>query len=256
MNSWIAPDLFKPQAVTAWPFQGLEPQAYDFIMIDPPWHFELRSDAGEEKSPQAQYPTMSLEAIAALPVADLARETCLLWLWCTAPGLRTQLPMLDAWGFTFVTSGVWLKTTAKGKHAFGTGYFLRSAHEPFVLASRGEPPMPRPRNVRSVVPGLVREHSRKPDSAYAAAERLTSGFAGPVRRADLFSRETRPGWESWGNEAGKFDGAGAERAPEAPGKRGQQAAGSGQPEAPGKRGQPERGCRDDQPAAGCLLPVA
>ena len=23
---------------------------------------------------------------------------------------------------------------------------------------------------------------------------------------DLFSRETRPGWDAWGNEVGKFDG--------------------------------------------------
>jgi hypothetical protein len=33
-----------------------------------------------------------------------------------------------------------------------------------------------------------------------------------VRRADLFSRETRPGFEGWGEEHGKFDDAGA-RAP-------------------------------------------
>jgi hypothetical protein len=26
-----------------------------------------------------------------------------------------------------------------------------------------------------------------------------------MRRADLFSRQTRPGFEGWGNEHGKFD---------------------------------------------------
>lgn len=26
-----------------------------------------------------------------------------------------------------------------------------------------------------------------------------------ARRADVFSRQTRPGWESWGDEATKFD---------------------------------------------------
>jgi N6-adenosine-specific RNA methylase IME4 len=34
-----------------------------------------------------------------------------------------------------------------------------------------------------------------------------------MRRADLFARETRPGFDGWGNEVGKFD-AGAERSPQ------------------------------------------
>jgi N6-adenosine-specific RNA methylase IME4 len=35
-----------------------------------------------------------------------------------------------------------------------------------------------------------------------------------MRRADLFARETRPGFDGWGHEHGKFD-AGAERSPQA-----------------------------------------
>ncbi|NWG72780.1 MAG: DNA methyltransferase, partial [Parvularculaceae bacterium] len=37
--------------------------------------------------------------------------------------------------------------------------------------------------------------------AFAWCER----WAGEVRRVELFSRQTRPGWDSWGFEAGKFD---------------------------------------------------
>lgn len=29
--------------------------------------------------------------------------------------------------------------------------------------------------------------------------------SGTLRRLDLFSRQSRPGWTAWGNEAGKFD---------------------------------------------------
>jgi len=198
VTSFIAPDLFAPNC-PAWPFGGLVPQAYDLIMADPPWHFELYSEKGEEKSPQAQYATMSLDEIAALPVADLAAPDCLLWLWSTAPLLDQQIAIARRWGFAFKTSGVWVKTTVHGKLAFGTGYVLRSAHEPFIIATRGEPQTTR--SVRSVVMGQAREHSRKPDEAYAAADLLMPR----ARRADLFSRETRYGWESWGNEAGKFD---------------------------------------------------
>lgn len=208
MTSFVAPDLFL-DSPAAWPFGALAPQSYDFIMADPPWRFELYSEAGEEKSAQAQYSTMTLDAIAALPVDDLARESCLLWLWATAPMLPAQIAIGERWGFRYVTSGTWVKRTRHGKVAFGTGYVLRNAHEPFLIMKRGEPVTSR--SVRSVVEGVVREHSRKPDEAFAAAEALMPGPAegGPrkIRRVELFSRTHRPGWDAWGDEVGKFGSA-------------------------------------------------
>jgi N6-adenosine-specific RNA methylase IME4 len=61
----------------------------------------------------------------------------------------------------------------------------------------------------SYVPGVgtitieaaAREHSRKPDEAFRAAEELMP----EVRRLELFSREKRRGWTSWGNEVEKFE---------------------------------------------------
>lgn len=202
--SFIAPDLFNG-GPSAWPFGTLPAQAFDLIMADPPWRFELYSAAGEEKSPQSHYRTMTLDAIAALPVADLARENAILWLWATAPMLPAQIAIGERWGFRYVTSGAWLKRTRHGKIAFGTGYVLRNAHEPFLIFARGEPKCAR--DVRSVVEGEVREHSRKPDAAFRAAERLLPGKG--VRRAELFSREARPGWAAWGDEVGKFGDEGA-----------------------------------------------
>lgn len=198
-RSYVAPDMFAPNCA-AWPFGDLEPGVYGLIMADPPWRFELYSERGEEKSPQAHYRTMTLDDIAALPVADLAAPDCLLWLWATAPMLDRQIAIMAAWGFRFVTSGVWVKQTVTGKTAFGTGYVLRNAHEPFLIGARGEPKCAR--DVRSAVFGPVREHSRKPEQGYAAAERLIP----KARRSELFSRQGRPGWESWGDETGKFDG--------------------------------------------------
>ncbi len=197
--SYLEPGLFDGAArIAHWPFPGLEPRAYGLIMIDPPWRFELYSEKGEEKSAQAQYRCMSLDDIAALPVRDLAVRDCLLWLWATAPMLPDQIAVMAGWGFRYVTSGAWVKTTVTGKLAFGTGYVLRSAHEPFLIGALGEPDTTRA--VRSVVMAQAREHSRKPDAAYAAAEQLVPG----VRRADVFSRQRRAGWDSFGDEIGKF----------------------------------------------------
>lgn len=183
-----------------WPFDPLPPLSFDLLMVDPPWAFALRSAKGEAKSAQAQYACMSLDAIKALPVAHLARRDALLWLWATHPMLPQALDVMAAWGFSFTTSGVWVKTTSGGRLAFGTGYVLRSASEPFLIGKFGRPRIAR--TVRTVIMAPAREHSRKPDAAYAAAEVLAIGA---TRRADLFSRETRSGWTGWGHEAHRFD---------------------------------------------------
>ncbi|WP_238179523.1 MT-A70 family methyltransferase [Methylobacterium oxalidis] len=169
-------------------------------MVDPPWRFALRSARGEAKSPHAQYRCMTLTEIKALPVGHLARGDAILWLWATNPMLPQGLEVMAAWGFRFVTAGAWVKTTATGKLAFGTGYVLRSASEPFLIGKFGRPVTGKA--VRSAMLSLAREHSRKPDDAYAAAEALAPRA---LRRADLFSRESRPGWAAWGDEAGRFD---------------------------------------------------
>ena len=114
--------------------------------------------------------------------------------------LPQALEVMEAWGFTFKTAGHWSKKTKHGKLAFGTGYLLRRPGEPFLLGTIGKPKTAR--NVRSVIEGKIREHSRKPEEAYLAAENLITG----TPYLDLFSRQSRDGWDNWGDEASKFDG--------------------------------------------------
>lgn len=174
---------------------------FNMIMADPPWSFELRSDLGESKSPQAQYSCMPLGEIKALPVEALAAPDCVLWLWATNPMLPQALEVIAAWGFSFRTAGHWAKRNPKtGKLAFGVGYILRCAGEPFLIGTRGNPRCTR--SVRSVLEGPRRAHSQKPDEAFAAAEALMPG----ARRIELFSRTNRPGWAAWGDEVGKMEG--------------------------------------------------
>ena len=47
-----------------------------------------------------------------------------------------------------------------------------------------------------VIAARRRQHSRKPDEAYAALERLY----GDVRRLELFGRWARKDWTLWGNQ--------------------------------------------------------
>lgn len=183
-----------------WPFTSLWPISYGLIVADPPWNFKHRSVKGQKKSAQAHYHCMCIEDIMRLPVKDLAMKDCYLALWVTHPMLREGLATLDAWGFKFVTSGVWSKRGTSGKLAFGPGYVLRTCSEPFLIGRIGNPKTAS-KSIRTVIEAPRREHSRKPEESYAAFRKLF----GETTRADLFTRETRPGFDGWGNEKEKFD---------------------------------------------------
>jgi N6-adenosine-specific RNA methylase IME4 len=185
--------------MTDWPFAPLVPLSYGLLMVDAPWSFRLYSAKGQRKSAQAHYQCMSTADIAALPVGQLAAPDAVLMLWTTAPMLPVAFGVMSGWGFRYVSMGVWHKRTKHRKTAFGTGYRLRSACEPFLLGVIGNPQTSR--RHRNLIEGEARGHSRKPEEAYEWAETYLAG----ARRVELFSRQARANWDAWGNEAGKFD---------------------------------------------------
>jgi N6-adenosine-specific RNA methylase IME4 len=163
------------------------------IAIDPPWPFTAYSDRSNSIAP---YDTMTFEEMAALPVRQLAADDCALFLWCIWPNLPMWVPILEAWGFNFSGLGFdWVKLNPNGEGLFwGTGYGTRANSEPCLLARIGNP-LRLDGGVHSVIMTPVGEHSEKPDEAYARMEKL---FGGP--RLELFAREPRQGWVTWGNE--------------------------------------------------------
>lgn len=184
----------------AWPFGDLVPFKYQVILADPPWRFDNWSEKGEAKNPNQHYACMSIADIAALPVNHLAAQDCALIMWATSPLLDQQLEIVRAWGFEYKSCGAWAKQSPTGKSwAFGGGYILRSAAEFYIVATRGAPKR-LSRSVRNLIVAPVREHSRKPDQMHRDIEAL---YAGPY--CELFSRQRRPGWASWGNQVDRFD---------------------------------------------------
>lgn len=212
-------------AVMAGKFKALRPPGgFRVILADPPWLFETFSAKGLGKSAQRHYDCMPTEEIAAMPVELLAAKDCTLFIWCTWPLLSDWEPVINAWGFKFTgLAWEWIKFNPEtGKHAFGGGYGTRKNLEPCLLATRGRPSLRKgyaadlfsdghePEGVRSVrdfiyaMPGEAlhsrrREHSQKPDEQY---KRIETMFDGPY--VELFSRQKRPGWISWGNQTDKF----------------------------------------------------
>jgi N6-adenosine-specific RNA methylase IME4 len=165
------------------------------ILADPPWDFQVYALDKQTSHPTHHYPVMPHDKICALPVAELAADDCVLFLWTTSPLWRKAFEVLDAWGFEYKTNLVW------DKEKPGMGYWVRGQHELLLLATKGHPPLPRTENMPiSVIRERRREHSRKPEASYALIERMFPDLP----KLELFARQTRPGWDVWGNETGKF----------------------------------------------------
>jgi len=200
--------IIRPDNSIVTPLAPLRRNAYGLVKIDPPWRYETYSQKGKGKSAEQHYDCMSIADICALPIADLAHPDGMwVWLWATAPMYDQARMCFEFWNVKYSSQGVWVKTTKSGGPTFGTGYVLRNSHEPFLIGKIGKPKI-HSHSIRSVIMARRREHSRKPDEAYAAAEAM----AGPYAKADIFSREKREGWESFGNEADKFTSPAIEQA--------------------------------------------
>jgi N6-adenosine-specific RNA methylase IME4 len=191
-----------------WPFGDLEPGKYGAILADPPWKFETwGSQDNAATFVDRHYETMSRAAIEALPVAQLSAKDSVLFLWVTWPTLVQAITLIERWGFTYKTCAFcWMKANALQIEMFRdditahmtTGYWTRSNSEVCLLASRGKPKRLNA-DVRQGIIAPRREHSRKPDGIHERIERLV---AGPY--VELFARQRRSGWDSWGNETDKF----------------------------------------------------
>jgi N6-adenosine-specific RNA methylase IME4 len=174
---------------------------YGAIYADPPWAFRNWSAKGTGRNAISHYDCLSFEALAALPVPDLAAENCVLFLWATDPLLHRAFDLIRAWGFEYKTVAFyWVKQNSKSSGYFtGLGYWTRANPEQCLLATRGKP-IRKAKDVHRLVIGPRREHSRKPDEVRDRIERLV---AGPY--LELFSRETKPGWDCRGDQIGLFD---------------------------------------------------
>lgn len=111
---------------------------YSVIYADPPWRYSAKNVQG---AAEKHYPTMGIDELCTLPVADLAAPDSVLFLWATFPQLPEALRLIKAWGFTYKSVAfVWLKKNRKSEGWFyGLGFWTRGNAEVCLLATRGHP---------------------------------------------------------------------------------------------------------------------
>jgi N6-adenosine-specific RNA methylase IME4 len=154
----------------------------------------------------------------------LSADDCVLFMWATSPCLKQAFEVIDSWGFTYKTVGLyWAKLNKSAKRNqidadksffMGMGYYGRAnpelallgASEEFemdlaLLGTSNKAPERKDAGVRKLIIDNIREHSRKPDSTHEKLERLF----GDIPRLEMFAREERIGWDCFGNEVEKFN---------------------------------------------------
>jgi N6-adenosine-specific RNA methylase IME4 len=172
----------KAEAIAAEP-PPLPQGPFRVIVADPPWAYDSRATDVSHRAANP-YPQMSIDAIRALPVASLAHDDAILWLWTTNGHMREAFTVIDAWGFRHKTILTW------AKDRIGTGDWLRGQTEHCLVAVRGRPVVTLS-GQSTLLAGPMREHSRKPDEFYALVESLCPAPNGG--RFELFARQPRPG---------------------------------------------------------------
>lgn len=174
-------------------FEELNPP-YGTIVADPPWRYDEgwpkfhdRKGVPHDRTP-LPYSGMDLGSIREMPVADLASRDSCLFVWTTNRYLRDTFDVVEAWGFAYSTTLVWAKTP----QGVGPGGAFSITTEFVLAARRGSPGVPEriPTTWWNWPRGA---HSAKPAAFADLVERVSPG---PY--LELFARDQRLGWDSWG----------------------------------------------------------
>jgi N6-adenosine-specific RNA methylase IME4 len=179
-------------------WEGLKPP-YSTIVADPPWPY-AEGWPGWSMDREARralpYSPMTLDEIAALPVAELAKPESYLFLWTTSRYLEDAYRLVRGWTFAPRQIVTWCKPP----HGQGPGGMFATTTE-FVLIAQRIGPKSHARGRRTN--GYRADsswfawdrgvHSAKPPAFLDLVEQVSPG---PY--VELFARSPRLGWDSWG----------------------------------------------------------
>jgi len=166
------------------------------IVADPPWTF---TNTATRAAAQRHYPTMTLEEIAGLDVAQHAADKAHAYLWVPSALLPDGLQVLAAWGFEYRAVITWVKPQ------LGLGNYFRSTTELALFGVRGGM-RTRDRSLPTHFTAPRGRHSAKPAEFQELVMRASPGpylelFARCSGLADCTCSRCRLGWAVWGNEA-------------------------------------------------------
>lgn len=168
---------------------------YSILYCDPAWDYADRIQHNRKETTGSavyHYPTMKLEDMKKLKVADITEKDALLFMWSSSPHLPQAIELMQHWGFEYKTIAfVW------DKQRVNPGYYTMSQCEVCLVGKKGRIPSPRgAKNIRQFLSQMRGRHSEKPAEI---RDRITQMF--PTQsKIELFARQKTEGWDVWGNE--------------------------------------------------------
>lgn len=170
---------------------------FRIIYCDVPYKYDYEL----EGSPN--YPTLSEDEIIHLndkegtPITTVFAQDAVILFWTPLPKIEEALRIIKAWGFTYKTGIVWSKEK-EGKSQEGTGYYIRATCELLLIATKGAPgtPLPKDRPLGILKFPRTRIHSQKPDIMRQWIMKMYPN----EKYLELFARETVNGWTGWGDQ--------------------------------------------------------
>jgi N6-adenosine-specific RNA methylase IME4 len=168
---------------------------YNIILTDPPWSYGDKSK--NRGGAIRHYPTLTDAEILGMDIP--ATDNALMFMWATFPRLELALQCFKAWGFVYKTQAfTWIKTNKDGSPAMCMGRYTRANAEVCLLGVRGRGiDYVINKGVNSAVIAPRLRHSQKPTEVYERIEKLVGD---EPSKLEMFARNTREGWDSWGNE--------------------------------------------------------
>lgn len=174
-------------------------ETYGLIYADPPW----KQSKGGKKSVRENssgkpldYPTCSLDEIKEhLRLAtESTTENSILFLWTIDKYLFEAQQIAESLGYKLHARMIWDKVTG-----IPAAFTVRYGHEYLLYMYKGNlTPVAKDERgkIHTVFRERVTKHSKKPDIAYEIIERLYPD----LKKLEMYARETRDGWDSFGNE--------------------------------------------------------
>ena len=183
-------------------------ERFSIVVADCPWSFSDKLQMSDvARAAAANYRTMTISDIKALPIKELADPTgAILALWVPSSLLQEGLDVMKAWDFQQKQSYIWAKTKKEPKDisnslSFGMGRLFRNCHEICLIGinNNGIYKKLKNKSQRTVCLAPNFKHSKKPEDLQDSLELM---FPGAASKIELFARRERQGWLTLGNEVG------------------------------------------------------
>lgn len=198
---------------------------YKIILADPPWDYNNKSSNGAVAN---HYNTTDIYSLTRLPIETIAAPDSVLFMWYTANFVDEAKRLAEAWGFRIRTWKAfnWVKLNKNAptrldkilsKHPIETfdefmtvlnkeirmngGNYTRQNAEDVLIATRGKLLPRKSASVKQVIVSPMSRNSAKPIEVH---DRIVDLY-GNLSRVELFARESKKGWHTWGDQSPNSD---------------------------------------------------